>query len=95
MPKNVRKNGKKYRHKICNLKNKFVTISVKNAKKVPFSKLFSGFHFWKFLKMSKIHFPFDFMEKSCDCDGEIFLPYIFLTFYDKGKCKMHKITFFQ
>ena len=83
MPKNVRKNGKKYRHKICNLKNKFVTISVKNAKKVPFSKLFSGFHFWTFLKMSKIHFPFDFMEKSCDCDGEIKMDDISVTFYGK------------
>jgi hypothetical protein len=47
-----------------------VTGIIKNAKKGSFSKLFSGFHFWTFLKMSKFHFPFDFMEKSCDCDGE-------------------------
>jgi hypothetical protein len=78
---------KKYADKICNPKKIIVSISVKNAKKGSFSKLFSGFQFWTFLKMSKIHFPFDFMEKSCDCDGEIFLPYIFLTFYDKGKRK--------
>jgi hypothetical protein len=60
-----------------------VTDIVKNAKKVLFSKLFSGFHFWTFLKMSKIHFPFDFMEKSCDCDGEIIIIDIFVTIYDK------------
>jgi hypothetical protein len=37
---------------------------VKNG---SFSKLFSGFRFWTFLKMSEFHFPFDFLEKSCDC----------------------------
>ena len=31
----------------------------------PFLKLFLGFHFWTFLKMSKINFPFGFLEKSC------------------------------
>jgi hypothetical protein len=61
-----------------------VTISVKNAKKVLFSKLFSGFHFWTFLKMSKIHFPFDFLIKSCDCDGVLFIVDIFVTGYGKA-----------
>jgi hypothetical protein len=36
----------------------------------PFSKLYLVSKFWTFLKMSKFHFPFDFMGKSCDCDGE-------------------------
>jgi hypothetical protein len=31
----------------------------------PFFKLFLGLHFWTFLKMSKIDFPFGFLEKSC------------------------------
>jgi hypothetical protein len=60
-----------------------VTDTIKNAKKVLFSKLFLGFHFWTFLKMSKIHFPFDFLIKSCDCDGEIKMDDIFVTFYGK------------
>jgi hypothetical protein len=75
-----------------------VTISVKNAKKVLFSKLFSGFHFWTFLKMSKIHFPFDFMEKSCDCDGELFIVDILLPVMVRYiiKCKnMHFYRHFQ
>ena len=29
-----------------------------------FSKLFLGFHFWTFLKMSKFHFPFYFLEQK-------------------------------
>jgi hypothetical protein len=62
---------KKYAHKIFNSQKIIVTDTIKNAKKRSFSKLFSGFHFWTFLKMSKIHFPFDFMGKSCDCDGEL------------------------
>jgi hypothetical protein len=28
------------------------------------SKLFSGFQFWTFLKMSIFHFPFDFLEPN-------------------------------
>jgi hypothetical protein len=79
---------KKYAHKICNSQKIIVTDTIKNAKKGSFSKLFSGFHFWTFLKMSKIHFPFDFMGKSCDCDGETKKTEMFLTFYDKRNTKL-------
>jgi hypothetical protein len=79
---------KKYAHKFCNSQKIIVTDTIKNAKKWSFSRLFSGFHFWTFLKMSKIHFPFDFMGKSCDCDGEAKKTDIFLTFYGKRKSKI-------
>ena len=45
--------------------------------------------------MSKFHFPFDFMGKICDCDGEIFKPDIFVTFYGKRKCNIQKQPFFS
>jgi hypothetical protein len=35
--------------------------------------------------MSKIHFPFDFMGKSCDCDGESKNVDIFVTIFGKDK----------
>ncbi len=36
----------------------------KPLKKTLFSKLFSDFHFWTFLKMSIFHFPFYFSERN-------------------------------
>jgi hypothetical protein len=86
---------KKYAHKICNSQKIIVTDTIKNAKKGSFSKLFLGFQFWTFLKMSKIHFPFDFMGKSCDCDGETKKTNISLTFYDKRKSKILNMHFSQ
>ena len=79
---------KNYAHIFFSSQKIIVTDTIKNAKKRSFSKLFSGFQFWTFLKMSKIHFPFDFMGKSCDCDVEPKKIDIFLTFYDKEKTRM-------
>jgi hypothetical protein len=72
-----------------------VTDIIKNAKKVLFSRLFSGFHFWTFLKMSKIHFPFDFLIKRCDCDGGKLNRNIFVTFYGKRNNETKLLQYFR
>ena len=58
------KNGKISVTNFSHRKNKGDHLSHKRVFD-PFLKLFSGFENWTFLKMSKIHFPFGFLEKSC------------------------------
>jgi hypothetical protein len=38
---------------------------LRHVKNESFSRLFSDFHFWTFLKMSIFQNPIDFSEKSC------------------------------
>jgi hypothetical protein len=56
--------------KIKNLSSHFFELLKTNCddygqkvKKQCFSKLFLGFDFWTFLKMSNFHFPFYFLKK--------------------------------
>jgi len=69
-----KKSPKYFKAKMQNLASHFLQHRKNNCdhndaklKNESFSRLFSGFRFWTFLKMSKFHFPFYFWEKSCDC----------------------------